>query len=287
MSNSEHIINVTENDFNQLVIESSHKQPVFVDFWADWCGPCKSLIPLLKKLAEEYQGKFILAMINSDEQQALASSNGVRSLPTVKVFKQGKEVDSFTGLQAEPVLRTIIEAHLDRESDILRNQGLAEITEGDTDKGLDLLLKAVAIDPDRENLKLDLAKAYIATNQADAAKNIIEELSFNLRNSDEAEKILAMSAFIGATENAASETEIEKHLKDNPQDLDARYQLGALKILDDNNEAGLMQFLEIMQRNRKYNEDAGYKAILAIFKLLGDDHDLVKQYRRKMAMLLH
>lgn len=287
MNESKYIINVTEENFDQLVIENSHKQPVFVDFWADWCGPCQSLIPLLKKLTEEYQGKFILAMVNSDEQQTLATSNGVRSLPTVKVFKQGNEVDSFTGLQAEPVLRTIIEAHLDRESDKLRNQGLAEISEGDVDKGLELLLNAVAMDPTRENLKLDLAKAYVATNQADKATEIIEALSYNLRNSFEAEKILSMTAFIEATRNAPGQTELEKHLNDNPQDLDARYQLGSLMILDDKNEAGLMQFLEIMQRNRKYNEDAGHKAILAVFKLLGDDHDLVKQYRRKMAMLLH
>lgn len=287
MSDSPHVFDVTEVDFNQRVIENSYKQPVFVDFWAEWCGPCQALMPLMEKLAIEYQGKFALAKVNSDEQSQLASQYGVRSLPTIKVFKNGQEVDSFTGVQAEPVIKTIIEAHIDRESDKLRKAGIAAIKNSEPKKALELLSQAVAMDPDRDNLKLDLAKGYVATGDAEKATQIINALPFNLRNSDEAEKILAMVGFIEESKNAPAETVLETSIKKNPNDLQARYQLGSLKILADDNEAGLKQFLEIMQCDRKYGNDAGHHAILAVFKLLGDEHELVKQYRRKMAMLLH
>ncbi len=287
MSDSPPIINVTETDFNQRVIQNSHEKPVFVDFWADWCQPCKILMPLLEKLAKEYQGKFILAKVNSDEQKSLATQHGVRSIPTVKVFKKGKVVDSFMGVQPEPVLRTIIDTHIDSESEQISHQGLAAINKGDTKSALALLNTAVEMDPARESLKLNLAKGYIASNDAHKATELVSTLSFELRNSIEAEKVLVMATFIDAAEGTRSDKELESSLADNPDDLQTRYQLGARKILANDNESGLKHFLEIMQRDRLFCEDIGHNSLLATFKLLGADHDLVKQYRRKLAILLH
>ncbi|NOX43763.1 MAG: thioredoxin [Gammaproteobacteria bacterium] len=287
MSDSPHIFNVTETDFNQLVIENSKKQPVFVDFWADWCQPCKTLMPMLEKLANEYQGKFLLAKVNSDEQKSLASQQAIRSLPTIKVFKNGIEVDSFMGVQPEPVLRKIIDTHIDSESEVISAQGLSAIKEGDTDKALELLNKAVEIDPARESLKLNLAKGYIAVSDTTKAIELVKALPIALRSGNEAENILAMATFIDAAKDTRSDKEMESDLINNPDDLQTRYQLGARKILADANEAGLKHFLEIMQCDRKFKEDIGHNSILAVFKLLGANHELAKQYRRKLAMLLH
>ncbi len=287
MGDTPHVFNVIEADFDQLVLANSQTQPVFVDFWAAWCGPCQTLMPILEKLAEEYQGKFVLAKINSDEQKNLAEQNGVRSLPTIKVFYKGKEVDSFTGVQPEPVIRQIIETHIERESDKIRDKGLAEIKNGDEEKGLELLIKAVEMDPSRDYLKLDLAKGYISVGNAIKATETLETLPYNLRSSDEAEKMNAMISFINATQNSPSDTELEALIIKHPDDLEARYQLGASKVLADDNEAALKQFLEIMQCDRKFRDDAGLNGILEVFKLLGAEHELVKQYRRKLAMLLH
>lgn len=287
MGDTPHVFNVTEADFDQLVIANSQTQPVFVDFWAAWCGPCQTLMPILEALAEEYQGKFVLAKINSDEQKNLAEQNGVRSLPTVKVFFKGKEVDSFTGVQPESVIRQIIEMHIERESDKIRDKGLAEIKNGDEEEGLELLHKAIEMDPSRDYLKLDLARGYVSVGNASKASETLETLPYDFRNSEKAGKIDAMINFINATQNAPSDTELEAWIIKQPDDLEARYQLGASKVLADNNEAALKHFLEIMQCDRKFRDDAGHKGILAIFKLLGAEHELVKQYRRKLAMLLH
>ena len=109
MGESSYSFAATQDSFTNDVIEQSKAVPVMVDFWAAWCGPCQSLMPILQRLAEDYQGKFLLAKVNSDEQQALAAQYGVRSLPTVKLFKDGVVVDEFMGVQTEAFIRDMIE----------------------------------------------------------------------------------------------------------------------------------------------------------------------------------
>src|SRR5690625_3863818 len=106
-----HSVDVTLDNAQQMIIDESFQRPVLVDFWADWCGPCKTLMPILEKLAEQYQGQFLLAQINADEHQALAAQSGVRSLDTVMLIKVGQPVDVFTGSQTEPQMRELLDKH--------------------------------------------------------------------------------------------------------------------------------------------------------------------------------
>ena len=112
MNATAHIVEIDESNAQQLLIEESMTRPVIVDFWADWCGPCKQLMPILEKLAEEYQGAFLLAKVNADEQQMLAQQLGVRSLPTVMVIKDGQPIDGFSGAQPESAVREMLDKHL-------------------------------------------------------------------------------------------------------------------------------------------------------------------------------
>ena len=139
MNTPAHIVDIDETNAQQLLIEESHNRPIVVDFWADWCEPCKQLMPLLEKLADEYAGAFLLAKVNADEQQMLASQLGVRSLPTVMVIKDGQPVDGFAGAQPETAVREMLEKHLPSPW----NAKIAEATElldsGDTAAALALL----------------------------------------------------------------------------------------------------------------------------------------------------
>src|SRR5690606_6986674 len=157
MSESPYIFDVTDSDFTVKVLENSYKVPVLVDFWAEWCGPCKMLMPLLAKLADDYQGKFLLAKVNTDEQVARAAQFNSRSIPTGKIFKHGRIVEEMLGAQPESVIRGLIERHIVRESDHLRASAEAAYQAGDAAQALALLEQAARMGPDNHRVHLDRA----------------------------------------------------------------------------------------------------------------------------------
>ena len=132
MAHSPHIADVTERDFDAQVIQRSHTVPVLVDFWATWCAPCQTLMPLLARLADEYQGKFFLAKVNTDKEQKLAAQHGIRSLPTVKLFRNGSAVDGFMGAQPERAVRALLDKYATSESETLIDDAVRAQQAGDT-----------------------------------------------------------------------------------------------------------------------------------------------------------
>ena len=166
---------VGQADFDALVLKQSYSVPVLADFWAAWCGPCKVLMPLLAKIAQEYQGKFFLAKIDTDKEKDLATRYAIRSLPTVKIFKQGQVVDEFMGAQPEPAIRTILDRHIPRASDVLITQALAAQTQGDTPQALALLTRAVETDPDSDRPKLQLAQLLFESQRYDEGEKFCND----------------------------------------------------------------------------------------------------------------
>jgi putative thioredoxin len=124
-------LNVTSSNFMSTVVEASARTPILVDFWAPWCGPCKQLMPVLDRLAVEYSGRFVLAKVNTEEQQELAQQVGVRSLPTVMLFKDRSVVDHFIGIQPEPQIRAMLDKHLPKSSDSALNTAQSLKASGD------------------------------------------------------------------------------------------------------------------------------------------------------------
>lgn len=287
MNSSPFVIEAGSDNFDTAVLEKSRHTLVGVDFWAAWCAPCRVLMPLLQKLAGEYQGKFLLAKVNSDEQPELTNRWGVRSLPTVKLFKDGQAVDEFMGAQPESVIRAILEKYLPRESDALRDKAHAALQDGDTAQALQLLQQALAADPDHLPVKLDLAAALMQSGKAMEAEKILDELPLQQREEPATRQLVAQLGFARAAQHAPDLKILQQRIDAGPADLQARYDLGALLILKEDFSAALEQFLEIMKRDRHFENDIGRRSLLAAFELLGADHALVQQYRRKMAPLLH
>lgn len=286
MSDSPYVFNVNTDNFTQYVIENSFKAPVLVDFWADWCAPCKSLMPVLAKLADEYQGGFLLAKVNSDEQRELSERYAIRSLPTVKVFKQGDIVDEFMGAQPEGVIRELIERHRTRPSDALRDQALRSAQQGDTAQAITLLTQAVSADPDNQKLKLDLAGLYASDGKGAAALALLDALPSDLREHEKVKALIAQLRYAQAAQDAPAPDLLLKQIAQEPDNLVARRQLAALSIGTGDFETALDQFMEIMRRDRSFEEDAGRTGMLAVFDMLGGSAELVSRYRRKMANLL-
>ena len=287
MSDSPFIHNVTAEDFQSLVIENSFKQPVLVDFWAEWCNPCQVLIPILSKLADEYQGKFILAKINSDEQGELAAQAGVRSLPTVKLFINGQAVNEFMGALPESEVRKFLDQYIQSESDKVLNDAIQAYNEGRQQDALAMLNQALASDPQNARLKINIARLVANQGDFDSATALIDTLNDDDKNQPEVKELLAQIKLSNQLKDAGDPKELEQRIEQNPDDLDALLKMSNYMTASGQYEAAMELLLKIMQKDRSFNDDAGRLGLLDIFDLLGGDNPLVKSYRRKMFTLLH
>ena len=287
MSDSPFIHNVTAEDFQTLVIENSFKQPVLVDFWAEWCNPCQVLIPILTKLAEEYNGAFILAKVNSDEQGELAAQAGVRSLPTVKLFVNGQIVDEFMGALPEPEVRKFLDQHIQSESDLVLNDAMMAFQEGREQDALEMLNNALANDPQNAKLKINIATLVANQGDFESAIALIDTLGDEDKDQPAVKELIAKIKLSNQLKDAGDPAELEQRLQDNPDDLEAMYQLSTIHSASGNYEMAIQMLMQIMQKDRSFKDDAGRKGLIDLFEMLGSDNPLVQTYRRKMFTLLH
>lgn len=287
MANSPFVVTVTAENFDTDVLDASYQRPVLVDFWADWCAPCRMLMPILAKLAEAYGGRFLLAKVNTDEERELAAQFGIRSLPTVQLFKDGQPVDQFMGALPESQVREFLDRHLPRESDrlLVRAEGL--LRAGDLAGAAKLIHEARTKDPD--NARIALAEARIKAAEGDiaGAQALIERLPLELLGDPEVAAVRAQVAFAGALADAPPEGKLAARLQTNPKDSDARYRLAAYRVAAGDFQAALDQLLELLKRDRTYGDDAARKGMVMLFDLLGSGHELVARYRAKMLSALY
>lgn len=279
-------VDVTAENFNQLVVEASQECLIVLDFWATWCGPCQSLMPILEKLAVEYNGGFRLAKVNIDEQQELAAQFAVRSVPTVKFIKQGQLVEEFMGAQPEGEIRTLLDKHVAKESDKLLDVAIAQYEAGETEQAISAIQDISKQDPNNPRIALVYADLMIRQQRYDQAKEVLESLPYEMRQSDE---VAAMMAKIQIATNATDlppEAELVKAIEDDPGNCKARHQLSNLYSMSGDYEKAMQQLLEIVKRDRQFEDDIGRKSMLKLFDLLGDN-ELVHQYRRKMMAALY
>lgn len=287
MSSSGFIFDATEQNFQQGVIENSYKAPVLVDFWAEWCEPCKQLTPVLEKLANDLNGLFVLAKVNSESEQSLSQQYQIRSIPSVLVFKNGEMVDQFNGVQTEGFIRELIEKHSTTEADNLRNQAFESIQSGNFDEGKSLLLKAESLAPENITIQIDLAHLEARDKAYDAAKKRLNKFCLADRENDQVVSLLNKIELALVSENAPDISVLEKTLNETPDDHLSRYQLAIQLINHDNYEAGLEHLIYILIRDNQFQDGDVKKSLLATFSLLGDEHPLVGKFRRKMFNAMH
>ena len=284
---SAYCIDVSEANFMQEVIEASRRVPVLVDFWAPWCGPCRSLGPILEKLAAEYQGRFRLSKINSDENQALAGQFGVRGIPNVKAVVDGQIVNEFTGALPESAVREFIDALLPSPAEPLRLEALAARARGEGDATRKLLLQAIHLDPRHEQARLDLIDVLLDAGDLTEAQRLLDEIAASAKDRNRIESLSARLALSQGAAPGADETSLLSRLAADPADLEARLALANLQAVKQDYRAALEQLLEIVRRDRAFQDDIGRKTMLQIFSLLGPDSDLVREYRGKLSAAIN
>jgi len=281
-------LDVSQADFEEKVVAASQKQPVAIDFWAPWCAPCKVLKPILEKLADEYKGKFLLAKVNSDENQEIAARYAVRGIPSVKAMVDGKIVNEFTGALPEGMVRDWLDKIIPSPAEELRREAQQLSAAGDLDGALQKLTKASTLDADNEWVRVDAAELLLAMGNPDDAQPLLDSLK-DLDILKDA-RVLQLKAQVRLAEMRAegeSEAKLAAAVSANESDLESRLKLANVLIAANRPAEGMDQLLEIVRRDRKFKDDIGRKTLLDVFNLLGGQHELVAEYRRKLAVLLN
>jgi putative thioredoxin len=284
---SAHAVDVTVKDFQTQVIDASKKAPVLVDFWAPWCGPCRALGPVLEKLAAEYGGRFILAKVNSDENQSLARQYGVRGIPNVKAFANGELADEFTGALPETQVREFIDRLLPSPAEPLRQQALAAKARGETDATRKLLLQAITLDPRHEAARLDLVDLMIDAKDIEEARRLLDEIADRARDAVRVDALRARLQLVANSGSGADRASLERKIAADPADLEAHFELANLLALHQDYGPAMEQLLEIVRRQRGFRDDAARKTLINLFNLLGSDNALVREYRSRLAAALN
>jgi len=287
MADSPYVVVVTAESFHRVVVEGSHENLVLVDFWADWCAPCRALMPVLASLAEAYGGKLIVAKVNTEEERALAAEYGIRSLPTVQLFKNGQPIDQFMGALPEAQIREFLDRHLPRESDNLLARAQELTGAGDLEGAARLIAAARKADPENARIRLAEAGIAAASGNIQHAQAILDDLPMDLSDDPDVTSLRGELLFARLCADSPPESELASRLEENPTDSDARYRLAARMVARGDYEGALERLLELMKTDRTFEDDAGRKGMLMIFALLGGEDSLVKRYRSRMSSALY
>jgi putative thioredoxin len=258
-----------------------------VDFWADWCAPCRALMPVLAKLADAYNGKFVLGKLDTEAERELAAQFGIRSLPTVQLFKDGKPVDQFMGALPEAQVRAFLDRHIPREADLLVTRAEALIGAGNLTDAAILIAQARAAEPDHPRARIAEIRLTAAEGDTEAAEALINALPVDLLGDPDVVALSGQLRFANVLAGAAPEPALRARLAANPADSEARYQLAAHGVSRGDYEEALELLFELMRRDRNYGDDAGRKGLLMIFDLLGGTGDLVSRWRSRMFTAMH
>ena len=287
MEETLHVTEVNATTFEVEVIAQSHERPVAVDFWADWCAPCKMLMPILATLADEYDGRFHLAKVDTDKEQQLAMDHGVRSLPTVKLFKDGKVIDEFMGALPASAIRQFLDRHVGNATDdlILNARELAEA--GQPTDALAVLHQARDTSPDYDPVHLAISRLQLDLGDTDAAQAALKQISPKEQHSSEYKALAGRVALAEAAASGGDVASLEERVLEDNNDLNARHELGIAHFAAGNIEPAMEQLLEVIRRGRGDPKDAARLELVRIFEVTGAQDERVSRYRRLLAQALN
>jgi len=285
------MLDTKQENFARDVIDPSHDTPVLVDFWAPWCGPCRTLSPLLAALETEFKGRLKVVKVNVDENQELAARFGVRSIPFVVAFVAGEAVDSFVGVLPAESLRQFVGRLLPDPAETQRRKAAELLAGGDVAGAASALRAALALDPDRDVTRMDLAQLLL-------------ERTTEPGRLDEATGCLAGISAAGKLESrfAALETQLrsqrraaelpamevlQQRIAADTADLQARLDLANALLAQRDYQPALEQLLAIVERDRAFGDDIGRRLMLSVFDLAAGQPQLVSSYRRQLSSLLN
>ena len=287
MSSSPHIFEATMENFQQEVMDASSTTPVLVDVWAEWCAPCKQLMPLLEKLVIEYQGAFRLAKVNADEQEQLTSSLGVRSLPTIILVKDGQAVDGFSSALPESEIRKVLEKHIELPEEAPYEKAHRIWGEGDVDGALAILSEMNQKDPENLKVLIDLAQLKAENGDLETAEQVLESLPPEEKLQHQSKQLAARIKFLKQSAELPPVKDLEMALEQDPKDPNALHLLALHYVLAERNAEAMELLIRLMQVDSKYKDEVAKVTLVELFEKLGNSNPDVRTYRRRLYTLMH
>jgi putative thioredoxin len=289
MAPREHVADVTEKDFPKQVLEASRKVPVLVDFWAEWCGPCRVLGPVLERLAGEMKGSFELAKVDADANPALAAHFGVRSLPSVLLFKDGAPVDGFVGAQPEGAVREFLKSHV--KAAAAPPSALADaqrhLAAGNTKAAKRAFEEALRIEGEKDEAHLGLARLALAGGDLAEAEREARAVAPGSKGSTGAQAILDALELIRAAQAAGQRKALAQRLASNPNDLEARFGLAGHELQAGRHRDALEHYLAVARADKKWRDEAARKAMVTTFNVIGPREPLSDEFRDRLRTIYY
>ena len=284
MSVAANIVDVSAGNFQTDVVEKSMQMPVLLEFYAESAEPSRQVSIVLRQLAGEYQGKFLLARVDIQTNPQLVQQLGIRTLPTIKVISQGKMVQDLEGPQDAQALRSLLDQLTMNPMERIRDQINSLLADGQRPRAIEMLQQMVSREPQNYGLQVELCDLLIMEDRSDEAKQM---LSMIPRDTAGIEKPESRLEFISLVADLPSIVELQSRVEENSGDLQLRLHLAYRLIVDDQMEAALDLLLSILQIDRDWDEQKARTTMIKVFNLLGKGNELATRYRRKMFTFLH
>jgi putative thioredoxin len=281
------VIDVTEENFQQIMFEESKQRLVLIDFWADWCAPCKALGPILEKLANEFAGQLLLAKVNADEQQAITSSFGVQSLPTVAIVKDGQPIDAFQGAEPESVIREKLAKHLPSAWELMAKDAQALMAENQFQQALPVLVEAYSLSQEQFEIGFLMADCYLHLKRVKDAEQILAKANMEQQLHPMYGQLKARLELMQEAADSPELQELQAKLAADPENLSLKYELGIQYSQVERIEDSLELLLSVLQADINYHDGGAKRIFLDVINGLAKGDPLAAKFQRKLFTLLY
>lgn len=281
------VFEVRTEDFDRKVVAASAEVPIVVDFWAEWCAPCRSLGSVLERVVASYEGRVRLAKVNVDEQPRLAARFGVRGIPAVKIFRDGEVATEFTGALPEADVHRLLESVVPSPADRLVARARKQRDAGEGEAAEELFRNALREDSDHAGALLGLAELVLARGRTEEARQLLSRIGEGSPEREAAEGLLSRIEFDRVCGEHGGPAVCEERARENPDELSALYHFGCCLAAHGEYESALQQFLAVLTVDRTFMDGAAREAVLRVFSLVGPRSELATTYRRKLAAVLY